>query len=199
MDMSCPLVLASCAMVSSALVDALRRYVHLVTQPEAEWNLVVAEKPPLAEIVFPFTVIGLAVSLLAGLLGALIRVGEHSILLEVVLRPVVDAGTVAAFAAASGLLARRFDAVRPSMGEAAALYSSAGLWMSSVLGFVPVSALGWLWFLVGVAYTGYLYHLALDVAVGVPGHARLKAFVLSMAGLVVAGSALRAAMQLVVG
>lgn len=174
------------------LVDALRRYLHLVIRPEDEWNLVTAEKPSLGEAIFPFTVIGLAVSLLFGLVGALLRTGEGSVPLALVGRLVIDGATVAAFAAASGLAARRADAVRPEMGEVAALYSCAGLWMSSVLGFVPVPALGFLWFLMGAAYTGYLHYQALDVAVGVPGHARVKTFAVSMGALVLVSSVLRA-------
>jgi hypothetical protein len=172
-------------------LEALRRYLHLVVRPEEEWNLVVAEKPTLAEAIFPFTVIGILVSFIAGLVGALIRVGEHGLLGEILFQPVVDLGTVAAFAATAGILSRRFDAVRPELGERSALYAASGLWLSSVLGFVPVPVLGWLWFLMGTVYTGYLFHLALDVAVAVPDHARLKVLAISMAALVGAGSLLR--------
>ncbi len=181
------------------LVDALRRYLHLVVGPEDEWNLIVAEKPSLGEAILPFTIIGLVASFVFALAGALLRTGENSVVLAVACRLVVDAATVAAFAAASGLVARKSDAVRPAMGEVVALYSSAGLWMSSILAFVPVPALGFLWFLMGAAYTGYLHYQALDVAVGVPGHVRIKAFAASMAVLVLVSSTLRVVEFVLVG
>ncbi|MBW2260480.1 MAG: hypothetical protein JRG91_00795 [Deltaproteobacteria bacterium] len=186
-------------MVLQPLVDALRRYLHLVIGPEDEWNLIVAERPSLGEAVLPFTVIGLAVSLVFSLAGALLVAGENSVALAVASRLVVDGATVASFAAASGFMARRVGAVRPAMGEVAALYSSAGLWMSSVLAFVPVPVLGFLWFLMGAVYTGYLYYHALDAAVGVPAHVRIKAFAASMAVLVLVSSVLRAVEFVLVG
>ena len=78
------------------------------------------------------------------------------------------------------------------MGEVSALYASAGLWMSSVLAFVPVPVLGFLWFLMGTVYTGYLYYQSLDLAVGVPGHAHVQVFASSLGVLVIVSSALRA-------
>jgi len=181
------------------VTSAFRRYVHLLMRPEEEWNLIVAERPSLAEIVFPFTAMGIAVCFLSSLVGSLLRVEEHSLLVDIVTRPLADCGAVAAFAAVSGLVARRFGAIRPAMGEASALYSSIGIWMASVLGFIPVRALGWLWFLLGAAYAAFLYHRALDVAVGLPRHTRLKALLLSLGGLLVAGSVLRWIEQLVGG
>jgi hypothetical protein len=186
-------------MTLQPLVDALGRYLHLVVGPEDEWNLIVAEKPTLAEAIVPFSIIGLAVSLVFGLVGALLRTGENPVALAVGFRFVVDAATVSAFAAVSGLAARRADAVRPLMGEVTALYASAGLWMSSILAFVPVPVLGFLWFLMGAAYTGYLYYQALDVAVGVPEHARIKVFAASMGVLVLVSSGLRVVEFIVVG
>jgi hypothetical protein len=85
------------------------------------------------------------------------------------------------------------------MGEVTALYSSAGLWMSSVLAFVPVPVLGFLWFLMGTVYTGYLYYQALDVAVGVPGHSRIKVFASSLGALVIVSSVLRAVELFIAG
>jgi hypothetical protein len=182
-----------------SFTDAFRRYASFVARPEDEWNVVVAENPPLTEVLFPFTTIGLVVSLLAGLLGSLLRTAEHSIAIDVAVKLAVDAGSVTAFVVASGLVSRRVDAVRPQMGEIAALYSCAGMWMASVLGFVPVPVLGWLWLLIGAAYTGYLYYVALDVVVGVPDHSRLRAFLLPMGGLLIVSSALRVAGQMLVG
>lgn len=186
-------------MTLQPLVDALGRYLHLVVGPEDEWNLIVAEKPTLIEAIVPFSIIGLAVSLVFALVGALLRTGQNPVALAVAFRFGVDAVTVAAFAAVSGLAARRADAVRPQMGEVTALYASAGLWMSSILAFVPVPVLGFLWFLMGATYTGYLYYQALDVAVGVPGHARIKVFAASMGALVLVSSALRVVEYIVVG
>lgn len=186
-------------MLGQAFIEALRRYVHLVVRPEDEWNLVAAQKPSLGEAVFPFTIIGLVLSVAASLLGGVLRTGESNLLLEVGVRLVVNAGSVAAFALAAGLVVRRIDVVRPAMGEVAALYSSTGLWMASLLSFVPVLALGWLWFLMGVAYSGYLFYLALDSAVGVPGHARTRCLIAVMAALVVVSSALRVVESMLCG
>ena len=164
---------------------------RLVGRSDDEWNIVAAEKPTIGEAIFPFSVLGLVVSLVLTLVGILLRSGDKSILVELVSQVVVDAGTVAAFAAVSGLVARRFDAVRPAMAEVAAIYSCVGIWMTSALGFIPVPALGWLWYLMGVVYTGYLWMRALDVVVGVAGESRTRAMIASGAALVIVAGVLR--------
>jgi hypothetical protein len=167
-----------------AFIDALTRYLHMVIRPEEEWNLVVAQNPSAAEAVFPFSIIGLILSALSFLIGVALRIGDKSILIETLAHVFVDAGSVAAFAVASGFVSTRVDAVRPSMGAMVALYSATGIWLISLLNFVPLPILGWLWLLMGSVYTGYLYYRSLDLAVGVPAHRRLYAFLVPMGTLV---------------
>ncbi len=175
------------------LVAALKRWLGLLARPEEEWNLVVAEKPSLSEAVFPFSVMGLLLAILLGLFGILLRYGEKSTLIELAFHVLVEAGPVAAFAVASALAARRFDAVRSSMGAVAALYSSAGLWLGSCLNLVPVPALGWLWLALGMGYTSYLYVRAMDLVIGVPGHAKPKLAAAALGSALVLSILLRVA------
>lgn len=177
--------------------DALKRYVNLVLRPEAEWNLVAAENPSVAEVIFPFSVMGLLFSFLCALTGIALRIGERSFLLEVLAHLLIDAAGVAAFAGVAQLMGKRVDSVRPQLGGVAALYSAAGLWMSSLLAFVPIPVLGWLRLLMGAVYTGYLFYRSLDLVLGVPAHSRILALGTPLASLVLGSALVRVIFTLV--
>ncbi len=179
------------------LTDALKRYLGFVVHPEQEWTLVVAQNPSITEALFPFSAMGLFVSVLCGVLGIALRIGMKNWPLELIAHLVIDASAVAAFAGAAVLVVRRLDAVRPRLMAVSALYSATGIWIASLVAFVPIPALGWLRLAMGAVYTAYLFYRSLDLAVGVPGHARLLAMGVPLGAMVVAGGLARIAFTVV--
>jgi len=172
-----------------SLKAAAERYVGFILRTEEEWNVVASEKPPVSEILFPFTTMGVALMLVASVLGYLLRTAPGSFLLEMLFTAAVYAVPLAVFAVTSRTLASRFGAVRADLAIAVCLYAFSPAWLVSALHVIPVVSFGWLWLTISLVFVSLLFARGSTSVLGIPDRRRslfiaacLASLVLTMAG-----------------
>jgi hypothetical protein len=172
-----------------SLKAAVERYIGFILHAEDEWNVVASEKPPVSEILFPFTTMGVVVLLIASALGCLLRAARGSFLLEMLFTVALYAIPLAVFTAATSMLAGRLGAVRADLAVAVCLYAFSPAWLVSALHVIPVVSFGWLWLTISLVFVSLLFVKGSTSVLGIPDRRRplfiaacLVSLVLTMAG-----------------
>ncbi len=139
----------------------------------------------LAEVLFPFSAIGLLLFVIATVLGYLLRSGRSSFFLELLISLVVYLLPLAVFSACTLVLAGSMKAVRKELSVQVCLYAFSPAWVISLLHVIPVISFGWLWIIISLIFVSYLLAKAAGGTLGLPEGKKTIFVLLAVASLVV--------------
>lgn len=155
-------------MFVQSLKEAALRYIGLLINSEDEWNVIASEKPPVTDVLFPFTTMGFILFIIAAAAGYFLRSARTSFVLELLLTMAVYIVPLAVFIVCTTFLARSMQAVRQELACAACLYSFSPAWIISIFHVIPVISFGWLWIIISLIFVSILFAKATTSVLGVP-------------------------------
>jgi hypothetical protein len=164
--------------------EAVARFVGLVIKPDEEWNVIASEKPGLAEVLFPYSSIGLVLFIAATVLGYLLRSFRSSFILELLISLAVYLLPLAIFCGCTLLLAGSMKAVRKELSIQVCLYAFSPAWVISLLHVIPVISFGWLWIIISLIFASYLFSKAAGGVLGVPEGKKTVFTILALSSMV---------------